>query len=120
MIEILSASKGKVLGIKISGKLTDRDYRDVLIPTLETVVTKHGKSRFLCAIDQTFLGMELGAMVDDAKFFLKHKNDIEKMALVGGQKWVEVLTQVFAHFMPGDAKTFSHDELEQAWAWVIA
>lgn len=118
MIEILPESKGKLLGIKVSGKLTDRDYQDVLIPTLETVIKKHGKGRFLCAIDQTFSGMELGAMVDDARFYLKHKNDIEKMALVGGQKWIEVLMKVFAHFLPGDAKTFSTEQLSEAWDWI--
>ena len=120
MIEILPESKGKILGIKISGKLTDRDYQDVLIPILETVIKKHGKARFLCAVDQTFSGMELGAMVDDARFYLKHKNDIEKMALVGGQKWIEVMVKVFVHFMPGDAKIFSGEELQEAWAWIEA
>ncbi len=120
MIEILSESKGKVLGIKVSGKLTDRDYQDVLIPMLETVITKHGKCRFLCAIDQTFSGMELGAMVDDARFYLKHKNDIEKMVLVGGQKWIEVLMKVFGHFMPGEVKTFPDEALPEAWAWIDA
>lgn len=118
MIEILPESKGKILGVRVSGKLTDRDYQDVLIPILETVIKKHGRCRFLCAIDQTFSGMELGAMVDDARFYLKHKNDIEKMALVGGQKWIEVLMKVFVHFVPGDAKTFSGEELQEAWAWI--
>ena len=120
MIDILPESKGKILGIRVSGKLTDRDYQDVLIPILETVIKKHDKGRFLCAIDQTFSGMELGAMVDDARFYLKHKNDIEKMALVGGQKWIEVLMKVFVHFMPGDARTFSGEELQEAWAWIEA
>jgi hypothetical protein len=118
MIEILPESKDKILGIKVSGELTDRDYRDVLIPTLETIIEKHGKGRFLCAIDQTFSGMELGAMWDDTRFYLKHWNDLEKMALVGGQKWIEVLMKVFAHFMPGEAKTFSSEQLSEAWDWI--
>lgn len=59
-------------------------------------------------------------MVDDARFYLKHKSGIEKMALVGGQKWIEVLMKVFVHFMPGDARTFSGEELQEAWAWIEA
>ena len=120
MIAILPESKGKILGIRVSGKLTDRDYQDVLIPMLETVIKKHGKGRFLCAIDETFSGMELGAMVDDVRFYLKHKDDIEKMALVGAQKWTELLMKVFAGLMQGDMKTFSAGAMPEAWAWVAS
>jgi hypothetical protein len=118
MIQILSGSEGKILGIKVGGKLTDLDYREVLIPTLETVIEAHGKGRLLCCIDKTFAGMELGAMWDDARFYLKHKSNLEKMALVGGQKWIEMLMKVFAHFMPGDSKTFAGEQLQEAWDWI--
>jgi len=120
MVEILSGSKGNILGIKVGGKLTDQDYREVLIPTLEGVIKTHGKGRFLCCIDDTFSGMELEAMLDDTRFYLKHRNDIEKMALVGGQKWIEMLTKLFAHFMAADVKTFPAESLEEAWDWIAS
>jgi hypothetical protein len=120
MIEILSGSEGKILGIKVTGKLTDQDYREVLIPALEAIIEAHGKARFICCIDQSFAGMEAGAIWDDTKFYFKHKNDMEKVALVGGQKWIEMLMKVFAHFMPGDSKTFTSEQLQEAWDWIVS
>jgi hypothetical protein len=38
MIQIMPASGGKIIGVKPSGKLTDRDYQEVLIPTLEALI----------------------------------------------------------------------------------
>ena len=34
MIDILPESQGNILGIRASGKLTDSDYKDVLIPPI--------------------------------------------------------------------------------------
>jgi len=35
MIEIMSESRGNLLGVRAIGKLTDQDYQLVLIPALE-------------------------------------------------------------------------------------
>ena len=66
MIQIMPESDGKIIGVKPIGKLTDRDYQEVLIPTLETLINQHGKIRLLCFLDEGFTGMEAGAMWDDA------------------------------------------------------
>jgi hypothetical protein len=41
MIEILPGSGGNVLGYRASGKLTDADYKDVLVPKLEEVAKQY-------------------------------------------------------------------------------
>jgi SpoIIAA-like len=99
MIQIMPESHGKIIGVKPSGKLTDRDYQEVLIPTLESLIKEHGKIRLLCLLDEGFAGMEVGAMWDDAKFFLPHKDDFEKMAIVGGPQWVKLAMKIFAPLM---------------------
>ena len=38
MIEVLSGSKGDVLGVKVSGRLTDKEYKDTLIPKIESAL----------------------------------------------------------------------------------
>ncbi len=58
--------------------------------------------------------MEAGALWDYAKFFLPHKDDFEKMALVGGPKWIELMMKLFAPLMKGDVKGFAMDQLQQA------
>jgi len=118
MIEVLPESQGTILGIRATGKLTDQDYREGLIPRLEGMIRDQGKVRFLCHLDQEFAGWEMGAMWDDAKFFLSHKDDLEKLAVVGGPKWVEVTTKLFAPFMGGELKIFPEDQLPAAWEWI--
>jgi hypothetical protein len=84
MITVMPPSHDNVLGVQATGKVTDQDYLTVLIPQLEEVLKKYGKVRFLYYLDENFLGWELGAMWEDAKFGLRHKDDCEKVAVVGG------------------------------------
>jgi hypothetical protein len=118
MIEILPDSRGTILGIRATGKLTDKDYQEVLIPALEGIIRDHGRARFLCHMDKDFDGLEMGAMWDDAKLFLKHKSEFEKMAVVGGRKWIEVMVKLFAHFMVVEVRTFPDEQLQEAWEWI--
>jgi hypothetical protein len=118
MFQIMPESEGKIIGLRVRGKLTDRDYQEVLIPNLEPLIKQHDKVRLLCLIEEDFSGMEAGAMWDDAKFYFPHKNDFEKMAMVGGPKWMELMMKLFAPLMKGEVKTFSGDQLPKAWEWL--
>ena len=120
MFQIMSESEGKVIGVRATGKLTDQDYQEVLIPSLEALINQHGKVRLLCYMDDEFAGVEAGAIWDDAKFFLPHKDDLEKMAIVGGPKWIELITKLFAPLMKGDVNIFSGEQLSKAWEWIRA
>jgi hypothetical protein len=104
MFQIMPESQGKILGVRATGKLTDQDYQEILIPRLEALIKKHGKVRLLCFMDEEFAGLEAGAIWDDAKFFLPHKDDFEKMAIVGGPKWIELIMKLFAPLMKGEHK----------------
>src|SRR5208337_1159153 len=111
VFQIMPESQGKILGLRASGKLTDQDYQVILIPRLEALIKKHGKVRLLCFMDEEFAGVEAWAIWDDAKFFLPHKDDFEKMAIVGGPKWIELIMKIFAPLMKGEHKTFSAGQL---------
>jgi hypothetical protein len=43
MFQIMPESDGKIIGLRVTGKLTDQDYQKVLIPSLEALIKKHGK-----------------------------------------------------------------------------
>jgi SpoIIAA-like len=118
MIEILSESEGNVLGIRAEGKVTDSDYRDVFIPPLAKIIEDHGKARVLYCMDASVTGFEMGAMWQDASFGIKHRNDFEKIAVVGGPGYVEWGTKIAAHLVGGEVKTFSDEQLQEAWTWV--
>ena len=69
MVEVLPGTHGSVLLLKAVGMLSDADYRNVLIPRLEAIITEHGKARLLLDLSD-FFGWELAALWDDARFGL--------------------------------------------------
>ncbi len=120
MIEVLPESQGKFLWVRARGKITSRDYEEVLIPRLESAIQEQGKVRLLCQVEEDFQGMEAGAMWDDTKFGMKHRKDFEKMALVGGTRWMDWLMKLFSPLMEGELKAFSQEQLQEAWEWVTS
>lgn len=120
MIEILKDTKPNILAVKATGKLTVKDYEETFIPTLTKMITEHGKIRVVIHFAEGFEGWELGAMWDDAKFGIKHRNDFEKIAIVGGPKCVEWSVKLGSHFISGQMKSFEESELTPAIAWVEA
>jgi hypothetical protein len=120
MIEVMSESQGNAIGLKFSGKITTQEYEETLIPRLEAIFKEHGKARLMYVVEDDFQGAEAGAMWDDTKLGVKHRNDFEKLALVGGPKWMEWLTKLCAKFISGETKTFPLEQLKDAWVWLKA
>ena len=118
MIEIMEESKGKVLAVKASGKLTDEDYTEVWIPALEKIIIRYDKVNMLLYMDESFEGWELMAMWDDAKFGLQHRNDLGKVAVVGGAIWVQWGAKVGKLLVGCEVRTFESGELEESLAWI--
>lgn len=118
MIRILPQSKGDILGVQASDKLSTSDYRDIWIPKLKEIITEHGKVRALLYLDETFQGWEPAAMLYDAQFGITHANDFDKIAIVGGPEWIEWAVKLLGHFIKGKIKTFPGGHLEDAWNWI--
>jgi len=120
MIEIMPESNGSLLALKATGKLTDTDYKEVLIPKIEEIIRRSGKAKALLYLPRDFTGWEAHAMWDDASFGLRHRNDFEKLAVVGAAKWVEWATRIGSHFMEGEVRTFPEAQLTEALNWIRA
>jgi hypothetical protein len=118
MIEILPETQGNTLVVKATANLTTKDYEEVFIPKLKELIQKYGKVRAVVYLDENFEGWELGAMWDDAKFGIQHRNDFDKIALVSSKKYIEWATKIGAHFMKGQMKTFDGSQLQEALVWI--
>ena len=83
MFEKSDRSSGKVIGLKLSGKLLHEDYQQ-FIPKLEALIEEHGSIR--CLVEMTeFHGFELRALWDELKFDTTHASKIERCAVVGNK-----------------------------------
>ena len=97
---------------------TADDYETVWIPRIEAVLREHGTVRMLLYMDEGFAGWELGAAWDDAKVGLRFQRRCERIAVVGGPRWVDWGTKLVAPMLHGEVRTFAADALPAAWDWI--
>jgi hypothetical protein len=116
MITPIENSTGKILGFKMTGKLHDEDYKQ-FVPAVETAIQTHGKVRLLAQFED-FHGWDLHALWDDTKFATKHCADVERIALVGDQKWEEWMAKICKPFTLAKLRYFDIKEADAAWQWL--
>ena len=105
-----------ILVFRAVGKLTDEDYK-AIAPLIDKFLEGVKEPKVKMLFDaREFEGFELKAMWDDFKIGLKHGNVFAKGAIVGGPKWMEVLSKIANWFMSQEIKTF--DNIEDALEWL--
>jgi hypothetical protein len=116
MVEILEGPGKGTLGIKLSGKLHDEDYK-LFVPAVEDAVKKHGKIRMLAQFHD-FHGWDARALWDDMKFATEFCTKIDRIALVGENRWQEWMAKVCKPFTMAKVKYFDRAEIDAAWGWL--
>ncbi len=101
-----------------SEKLTAQDYHDAWAPKLKSVDDEHGSVRALLYADETFKGWEATALWEDAKLGLTMGTDFDKVAIVGGPRWIDAFAGVMGKLLKGSVKTFPTGELDEAYEWI--
>ena len=77
MAEVLDQGEGKLIGLKVSGKLLHEDYQE-FVPLLEKLIEAYGSIR--CLIEMTdFHGIEPRALWDEIQFDVRHARQIERL-----------------------------------------
>lgn len=116
MFEKLPFISDNVVGYKVEGKVNEADYESVG-PELDQMVAEHGNLRMLVDL-QDFEGIEPGAVLADLKLDMKHRNNVEKLAVVGDRKWEEWMTMLSRPFTTGEVRYFDGPQVEEAKEWV--
>ena len=113
-IDIISV--GKLLHVKVSGKLTKEAYEE-LSPLVDEQIQEHGKLRILFEMHD-FHGWTAGALWEDLKFDFKHWKDIERLAIVGESKWEQGMAVFCKPFTAAKIQYFDHARLNVAQTWI--
>jgi hypothetical protein len=116
MIELQSAATGKILAVKLSGKLSKEDY-ETFVPEVESLIKSQGKIRILLQMHD-FHGWTVGALWEDIKFDMKHFKDIERLAMVGDRKWEAGMAAFCKPFTTATVRYFDESEMEAARSWI--
>ena len=115
-VEIIEAA-GKLLQLKIRGMFTKVDH-DRLIQIAKKAIARDGRVDALVVLE-AFEGWERGGDWGDVSFMMEQGQHIEKMAIVGDEKWKD---DAFAFTAKGFRATaiefFTPSQLSQARSWL--
>src|SRR5262245_37372493 len=106
----------EVYRVSASGTLRKAEL-DAVQGTVAPALAR-GKVRLLIVLEQ-FEGWERGADWNDVRFYERHGENVERIAIVGDEKW-RADAQVFllAGLRVAPVRCFASGELDQARGWL--
>lgn len=115
-IKLEEENGGKLLRVHVSGKLVKTDY-ELFVPEFERLVKEHGKLRVLFDMTE-FHGWEVAALWEDVKFDARHFLDIERLAMVGDNKWQHGMATFCKPFTTATIRYFDRADANAARVWL--
>jgi hypothetical protein len=116
-VQIAKENDGKLLVVKLTGKLQKSDYLH-FVPMVNEAVARDGKIRVLVELHD-FHGWSAGAIWEDIKFDLKNFNQIERLAIVGETRWEHGMAAFCWAFTSAKIQYFTHDQAREARKWIL-
>ncbi len=117
MFQVLEQGAGRVVCLKVTGKITAEDMKAMTRCLEAEIAGGHGPIRLLSDVSD-FEGMEIAAFWRDLTFSLKHVGDFDRVAVVGSKTWIEWWTKGLSPFVKAEARCFPPEAIDQAWAWL--
>lgn len=107
-----------IVEVSAQGKLTREDYQ-VFVPEIERLMDKSDDDGMRLLFEmEDFEGWEAGALWEDLQFDAKHRNDIDRLALVGEKKWQEWMATLCKPFTSAEVRYFDVSERKAADRWI--
>lgn len=108
----------RVVAFKVDGELTTEDMK-TLIDRFQSIVDRD--ERVLLYLDmQGYEGWEFGAATEKLKHIGMLWKAFDKYAIVGDTRWMEIWVKIVDPLTPQQIKHFTPDEVDDAWAWLLA
>ncbi|MBC7552892.1 MAG: STAS/SEC14 domain-containing protein [Taibaiella sp.] len=118
MIEQLKDVAADVVGFRATGQITKEDFDNVLLPAVNALAERKGDIKYMLILDTDISNLTPGAWFDDIKMGLMHLLKWRKMAIVTDQPGVNKMTDMAAHILPGEVKSYTIAETEEAKKWL--
>lgn len=118
MIEHIPTVPTNTAAFRAIADVNADDYKKVVIPVIEDLLKREDRINFLLVLDTSITDFTMGAIAQDLGLGLKHFTKWHKMAIVSDSKAIENFTNAFSYIVPGEAKGFPHNKLDEAILWV--
>ena len=116
MFQVLDETAGNYLALKMTGKITSKDY-DKLLPLMEKAIKKDGKLNIFCNM-QNFGGIEIKAAWRDFTFGMRNIKNLSRCALIGANSWVRCCVRITKFFFRLEIRLFQTGNEEEAKKWL--
>ncbi|MGA9495128.1 MAG: STAS/SEC14 domain-containing protein [Terriglobales bacterium] len=120
MIERLKESSGAAIGFKVVGRITAEEVK-AFEPQIEFLVRERKERPIGILADVSQMeGADWKARWSEMRFLQKYTDHIARMAVVGADKWEEVVAIVLAGtaVLQAETRYFTSQEMAAAWEWV--
>lgn len=118
MIRTIEDMPPGTIGLEAVGKVTDDDYRDVLVPAVSQALERDDV-RLMYVLGEDFDSYSPGAVWAETKLWAGHLKRWKKVAIVSDADWLENSVNAFHWLMPGDVKVFETDDVDDAKRWLV-
>ena len=120
MIERLKESRGAAFGFKVVGKVSGDEVK-AFEPQIEFLIRER-KARLIGILADLsqMEGADWKARWGEMRFLQKYTDHIARMAVVGADKWEEIVAVVIAGtaVLQAETRYFTNAEIGAAWEWV--
>jgi SpoIIAA-like len=120
MIETLPGFPDSVVAMSAKGRVTRKDYEEVLIPKVNEAFGRRGKVRCYYELGSAFSGMDPGAAWEDFKLGIEHLRGWERVAIVTDVDWIRRAISAFRFLLPGQITVFETRQAAEARRWITA
>src|SRR5271154_3903425 len=120
MIERLKESQGASIGFRVIGKITGDEVK-AFEPQIEFLIRERKERPIGILADVSQMeGADWKARWNEMRFLQKYTDHIARMAVVGADKWEEVVAVVLAGtaVLQAETRYFTIQEIGAAWEWV--
>ena len=118
MIRALDRMPTGTFGFEAVGKVTESDYRDVLVPAVSAALERNDV-RLLYVLGEDFASYSPGALWADAKLWARHVKAWKRVAIVSDADWLEASVKAFGWLAPGQFRVFETDDVDDAKEWLV-
>ncbi len=116
MIELIDGLPRNVVGISVTGRVTQHECREILVPAMTRSLRWRDRIRLYYELGSRFPGSGW----DDLDLGFEHASRCERIAIVTDIAWVRLTVKAIRFLIPGEIRVFGTLETAEARAWITA
>ncbi|HET7119031.1 MAG TPA: STAS/SEC14 domain-containing protein [Hanamia sp.] len=118
MIEIIQGLPSNVAAFNATGKITGKDYDEIINPLVKNIYLEFGKINYLLVLNTPLDQYNIEAWLKDAILGFVYFTEWKKIGIVTNKPGIKNFTNIFGRLLPGSTRGFLMEDLDIAKQWI--